>query len=402
MPDLLDLDQNQLVDLTLRFAESVTEGLAAEGQQIRCLPSFIPVRKGYRDGWVRVLDLGGSNVRAGLVEVKHGRPILRRRSPAVAMPWQRHHPFERERYLQIQAEQLRFLDADGDLPLGYCFSYPARSLPDGDAALLRWTKDIDVPGTVGLPVGGLLRDYCNRHPESPRFGRVTVITDTVASLIAGLTLTPTDARIGLIVGTGMNMAAFFDPSLVPKLQLRPLPDYALPINLEAGNFRFSYRTGWDQCIDEASENPGAQWLEKAVSGAYLGRLLKAVVPEIDLDPELGALALVRLLNNPGSAAPSWLEAARRIYRRSAWLVAAGLAGLIKVLDKGPRPFSSVGISAEGSLFWGRLQGETQYFHMVRQTLETLLPLIGLRDIRCTFEQVEDANLIGAALAALSC
>ena len=30
---------------------------------------------------------------------------------------------------------------DEEMPIGYCFSYPAESVLSGDAKLLRWTKE---------------------------------------------------------------------------------------------------------------------------------------------------------------------------------------------------------------------------------------------------------------------
>jgi hexokinase len=397
----VDLTRDQLVEIALAFADRVAEGLMADERQLRCLPAFIPVCQGYRDGRVRVLDLGGSNLRAGLVEVRRGLPVLHQRTETVAMPWQRHRPFDRERFLAVQAEQLGRLDDRSKLPLGYCFSYPTRALPDGDAVLVQWTKGIEVPGTVGQPVGAMLREYLNRDPDGPGCGEVTVINDTVACLVAGLTAAPADVRIGLIVGTGFNLACFFSLEQVAKLKHQPFPACPVPINLEAGNFDPAGLTDWDRIVDEQSENPGVQRMEKAVSGAYLGRLFHAIHKEAGIDPDEGALALVRLLEDPGHHSPQVQETARCLYRRSAWLVASALAGLIKAISNGGGRFSSVGITTEGGLFWGQLQGRHVYAETVEQTLGGLLSAVGLPSVQVHFNRLDDTNLIGAALAALS-
>ena len=38
---------------------------------------------------------------------------------------------------------------DEEMPIGYCFSYPAESVLSGDAKLLRWTKGVDIKEMVG-------------------------------------------------------------------------------------------------------------------------------------------------------------------------------------------------------------------------------------------------------------
>ena len=52
---------------------------------------------------------------------------------------------------------------DEEMPIGYCFSYPAESVLSGDAKLLRWTKGVDIKEMVGQLVGKPLLDYLNEH-----------------------------------------------------------------------------------------------------------------------------------------------------------------------------------------------------------------------------------------------
>lgn len=60
---------------------------------------------------------------------------------------------------------------------------------------------------IGEPVGKPLLDYLNERNDI-KFTGIKVLNDTVASLFAGLTNSGYDAYIGLIVGTGTNMATF--------------------------------------------------------------------------------------------------------------------------------------------------------------------------------------------------
>ena len=88
---------------------------------------------------------------------------------------------------------------------------------------------------VGQLVGKPLLDYLNEHCKI-KFTGIKVLNDTIASLFAGLTDNSYDAYIGLIVGTGTNMATFIPADKIKKLD----PSYNIqglvPVNLESGNF----------------------------------------------------------------------------------------------------------------------------------------------------------------------
>ena len=87
----------------------------------------------------------------------------------------------------------------------------------------------------GQPVGKPLLKYLNENSTS-RFTDIKVVNDTITSLFAGLLNPGFDAYIGLIVGTGTNMATFFPSEYIPKI--RNMKDWSgeTPVNLESGNF----------------------------------------------------------------------------------------------------------------------------------------------------------------------
>ena len=135
---------------------------------------------------------------------------------------------------QLFKEQADLIDeiCDEAMPIGYCFSYPAASQPDGDAKLIRWTKGVDIKEMVGQPVGTPLMNYLNNMHRIHYTG-VKVINDTVASLFAGLTRPGYDAYIGLIVGTGTNMAAFIPADKIGKIAGTYTAGGLLPVNFES-------------------------------------------------------------------------------------------------------------------------------------------------------------------------
>ena len=395
-----ELNRNQLIDIALALEHKVKEGLRADDQEIKCFPTFIHPDK-FREisGETYVLDLGGSNVRAALISIHDGKADFNKKPIEVTMPWKRNKPLEKEKYLSIQSGLLESLGHPGRCPLGYCFSYPAKSTPDGDAILKEWSKEIIVPGVVGQKVGRMLLDHVIHCSKGVKCSKVTVINDTIASLLAGLTMYDVDAYIGLIVGTGTNMATFIDSRYIPKLSSELDWQGLLPVNLESGGFHPPHLTSWDKIVDDESENIGNQRFEKAVSGAYLGRVFKAVFPESDFPPESGAEGIVRLLNESEKKDDERTLVAPQIYHRSAKLVACSLAGLIKLLN-GIRPIKTITIVAEGSLFWGKLYGDQHYFNLTNSTLKSLLADLGLSHVDVKIVKIENANLVGSAIAAL--
>jgi hexokinase len=385
--DDLQLSPARLADVRDALAARIREGLAHDGREVRALPAFLPPAPVELAGEALVVDMGGTNLRAAVVALSAHAPAR-----VVAGPVSARVPLRGEGGVYLDAEGLYALQADlvgqldppPDLPLGYCFSYPSEVLPTRDARLIRWTKGLDIPGVEGTLVGAGLAATLARRGLRP--ARVAVLNDTVASLLAGARGTPGRARdvVALIAGTGTNMASFYDHGQAPKLAGHP---GVMAVNYESGNFTPPHLTPWDDAVDAASNNVGLQRFEKAVSGYYLPYIFKAALPDHDLDPSLGTEPLVALQDRADGSPASAL--AHALLTRSADLVAAGLAGALRTF---PADAGVAGIVAEGSLFWRA----TGYADRVQATLRFLL------DPGQAFEilRVEEANLVGAACAAL--
>ncbi len=387
----------QLAEVAQALSARVEEGLAEDGHEIAALPTFISVGEGgapVAGQSALVLDLGGTNLRAARVNVVGGGEMVVAAGPLeLTLPIRRGVAFPLEQFLGLQARALEEV-AEGQthLPLGYCFSYPARSTAQGDATLIRWTKGVTIAGLEGRPVGRSLLDAMGEALARPE--RVAVVNDTVAALFASLSGPATDGHVGLIVGTGNNMATFFPAGRIGKLQASELGGSDLiPVNLESGNFSPPHLSPFDAQLDQLSENPGYQRFEKAVSGAYLGRLLALAHPEMEMDTERGAQLLVELAASGTRGVAG--ETANAILRRSARLVAASICGLL-LCRFGTGCEFSARILAEGSLFW-KAPG---YKEEVERVLATLPSQLGLR---CTVQVAAspNANIMGTALAALS-
>ncbi|MGM9991380.1 MAG: hypothetical protein ACI376_00795 [Candidatus Bruticola sp.] len=388
-PDLLasfQLSQEQLEETAKTLSERINSGLSKDGQEIKAIPAYLaPPQQGI-SGTVLVIDTGGTNVRAAIIKLNaDGTHKL------VAGPVQASIPAGRqgkqisaEEFFDMQASLALQLNPEANLPIGYCFSYAAQSTPEADARLIQWTKDVHIAGVEGNLVGKMLLEALNR--QGYKTGSVAVLNDTVATLLAGAGANAHNFEhyIGLIAGTGTNMAAFVPVSENNKLSRLPWHSQSMAVNLESGNFVPPYLNQFDDKVDKHLDMPGQHRYEKAIAGYYLPFLYAQANDEDEtFDPYKGTAQLVKLRDQQRD------ELAEAILNRSADLIAAGLAGLIRVLGSQGR----VCITAEGSRYWA----DPALAPRVAKLLTALIP----PQVTFSIIKVADANLIGSAYAALN-
>ncbi|MDH6303773.1 hexokinase [Parabacteroides sp. PF5-5] len=400
--NIFELTNEQLKEIAESLKTKIEDGLSKENQEVQCIPTFITPEPGAKvEGKALVLDLGGTNYRVATVDFAKGKTTIRPENGwKKDLSVMKKPGFTEEDLYQEQGDPILETKLDEPMPIGYCFSYPAASLPDGDATLLRWTKGVNIPSMIGKPVGAPLVNYLNNKAGKKQFTKANVINDTVASLFAGLTDSSYDAYIGLIVGTGTNMATFIDAGNIEKLNGKGISGL-LPINLESGNFDPPHLTSIDEIVDASSGSFGAQRFEKAVSGMYLGEILKSVFPFDEFEEKFDAQKLTNIMGYPDIHKEKYVRVARWIYERSAKLVAASLAGLILVMKTGNPNIKRVRLIAEGSLFWSEDRKGVNYKDIVLVKLHNLLGILGYKDVRVDIDHMDNANLIGSAIAALS-
>ena len=238
------LDNDQLKEIARSFREKIEEGLNRDNAEIQCIPTFITPDTGSIQGKALVLDLGGTNYRVATVDFSNGTPAIHPNNGwKKDMSVMKSPGYTREELFKELADMIVGIKRDEEMPIGYCFSYPAESIPGGDARLLRWTKGVDIKEMIGQLVGKPLLDYLNEHSKI-RFTGIKVLNDTIASLFAGLTDNSYDAYIGLIVGTGTNMATFIPADKITKLNPADNMKGLIPVNLESGNFHPPLLNSW--------------------------------------------------------------------------------------------------------------------------------------------------------------
>lgn len=399
--NIFKLEKEQLKEIALSLRQKVEEGLAKDNAEIQCLPTFITPKSNNINGKALVLDLGGTNYRVATVNFANDKATIhpengwKKDLSVMKIPG-----FTREELFKELADPIGEIKRDVEMPIGYCFSYAAESLPDGDAKLLHWTKGVHIKEMLGQPVGKPLLEYLNERNE-PKFTSIKVLNDTVASLFAGLTDSNYDAYIGLIVGTGTNMATFIPANKITKLPASIQADGLIPVNLESGNFHPPFLTTVDEMVDACSDSRGMQRFEKAVSGMYLGEILKSTFPLDEFEEKFDAQKLTTIMNYPDIHKDKYVQVAHWIYNRSAQLVASSLAGLISLLVSYNKDIKKVCLVAEGSMFWSLNRNDKNYNVLVMEELDILLNELGIGDVKVHVNKMNNANLIGTAIAALS-
>lgn len=402
------------------FLHEMERGLNGEPSSLAMIPAYVNSRGTVpHNKLTAVIDAGGTNLRiclaqfdeAGKIELSHfcKQPMPGREREATA-----------SEFFAVLTDALEPLK-DKFEQIGFCFSYPAEITPNLDGRLIHWTKEIKIPQLVGQCVGaGLIQALEARGIHDKK---VVVLNDTVAALLAGMAQGQTfsaSSYIGFILGTGTNTAYEEENQNIGKLN-GYLGRSAQVINVESGGFSAFERGSIDRQLDEQSENPGGHLFEKTISGVYMGdlalALLKALVAEgcfstsggagIRALPKLSTIHIDNLTANNGRDigplanecfTQDDYEVIRTVFRavvdRAALLTAVNILAAIVKSGVGRDPAHPVCINIDGSTYY-KTSGLAD---RVQRYLSEMLRQRNLH-IRCI--QVEDAPIVGAAIAGLT-
>lgn len=267
-------------DIATCFKQAMDDGLAGKQGSLKMLPAFIGSPTGQEQGKVVAVDFGGTNVRVLLISLA-GRgqaSIIEKRSVPLKDQYGGYD------YTSATASGIQLFDfiagkvseivPPGNIyPLGHTFSFPCRQYGVNEAVLISWTKEIKTAGVEGQNVGQLLQSALERSGVE-YVKSLAVINDTTGTLLAAA-YSDANTTLGAICGTGHN-SCYLEPC-------HPLTGQPMIVNLESGNFDRVRQTHYDMLLDQASEKPGAQQLEKMVSGQYLGELIRLIVDKLAVD-----------------------------------------------------------------------------------------------------------------------
>ena len=178
---------------------------------------------------------------------------------------------------------------------GFTFSYPCCLTSKKSGVLLEWTKDLNASECIKEDPVQLLQNECKKLGVNIRI--VSICNDSVSTLVS-YSYTHNETAMGVILGSGTNAAYIERVSNIPKLKNDIVSDFMV-INMEWGalgtsNPQMLPRSSLDVEIDASSSNPGKQYLEKLMSGLFLGELTRLWI--VKLRKENTLLATVPLSN----------------------------------------------------------------------------------------------------------
>jgi len=410
-------DADVLID---RFLDEMDKGLNGEASSLAMIPAYVGVEGNVSpDKPVAVIDAGGTNLRICLARFDQEGKIQLSRFSKQPMPG-RDHEATADEFYAVLADALEPLK-DEFKQIGFCFSYPATILPDFDGRLLHWTKEIKIPELVGKHIGAGLLEALEKRGIRGR--QIVVLNDTVAALLAGLAQGQAfnaSSYIGLILGTGSNSAYVERNENIGKLD-GYLDEGSQVINVESGGFSMFERGSFDLQMDARSENPGSHVFEKTISGVYMGtlalELLQALATEgvfsnaggaaLSIMKDLSTIHIDNLAAENGRdtgvlGSETFTDADREIMKtvflavidRAALLTAANItAGVIKG-GEGHDPHRPVCVNIDGSTYY-------KTYQMAEKVQAYLGELLDARDLHVRCIQVDDAPVVGAAIAALT-
>ena len=247
--------------------DDMHKGLKKEKSDQDMIRTFSnPPEKSAKGKSVIVIDAGGTNFRSCLVTFDdNGIPSISEMEKT-KMPGVEKELSKKEFFEQF-AVNLEHLKNKSDR-IGFCFSYPMEIKENGDGVLLGFSKEVKAPEVIGCEIGKCLKEVLKEHGWNS-INRITLCNDTVSALLAGAACATDGDKyssyIGFILGTGMN-AAYLQPDSKEYNLKKQI------IVCESGKFLSVNRSDFDIAFANTTNNPGAFYLEKLCSGAYLGPL----------------------------------------------------------------------------------------------------------------------------------
>lgn len=386
------------------FHSEMTKGLKRRKSSLKMLPTYVDSPTGNERGRFIALDLGGTNLRILLLELKGQGKIVKLGEQKFVLEKKYIKGSGREFFDFIAGCIKDFIDKqNSSLPqsrdIGFTFSFPVKQTGVASGTLLHWTKGFCVSGVVGKDVVSLFNESLARKGiENVKVA--ALVNDTVGTLASRSYKDPY-CDIGVILGTGTN-ACYREET---KQML---------VNIEWGNFNKLKSTVYDKLLDKNSDNPGRHILEKMVSGMYLGELTgiiindltkENIVPkdlkteymsQIENDSTANLSGINRLLKKLGIT-KSHLEERLLVKRicglvskRAAGISAAALAGVITKID--PSVSRKHTVAVDGTVY-------EKYPGFPENIKFSLGQIFGKKSYNIKLVLTKDGSGIGAAIIA---
>lgn len=281
------LSKQKLKELTKLFQEELENGLKRSDAILKALPTFVfNLPKGTEIGKFLTVDLGGTNLRIGLVELLgSGQFTIKKDSKVIPDSLKNGSGKEVFNFIAQNIETfLEHPEIEAELPLklGFTFSFPVQQESLAHGTILGWSKEIEGKDVIGMDAVALLQE--SLHSLGLDIAVEALVNDTVGTLLAQI-YRDDRTRMSVILGTGSNAAYVEKCSQIPKLNGKFNNNSHTVINIEWGSFgdgpscKILPSTRFDRILDLESKNPNLQRYEKMISGMYLGEIFRLILVE---------------------------------------------------------------------------------------------------------------------------
>lgn len=282
------LSKQKLKELILKFQQELEIGLSKTDGMLRALPTFVfDLPKGSEVGKYLTVDLGGTNLRIGLVELLGSGKFTIKKDSAVIPDSLK--SGSGKAIFEFIAKNIEIflehpeIEAELPLKLGFTFSFPVKQESLAHGTILGWSKEIEGKDVIGMDAVALLQEALQNRGLD--IAVEALVNDTVGTLLAQI-YCDDRTRMGVILGTGSNAAYVENCSYIPKLKLIEQHNQTV-INIEWGSFGDGPSneptilpiTRFDHVLDLESKNKNLQKFEKMISGMYLGEIFRLILVE---------------------------------------------------------------------------------------------------------------------------
>lgn len=287
-------DEAELRNFSQRFTTEIETALCGRKSSLAMVKSYLGLPTGDETGTYLALDFGGTNIRVSrirllgkhcfIVEKKISRPL----KADGKYNYMSHKTTVNALFDFIASLVGEAAGGNKVYRLGHTFSFGVIQEHVHDAALIQWSKEINVQGGEGMLVNALLKQALVRQGLD-KIEPAALLNDTTALLLAA-GYQHDCSQIGIICGTGFNIC-YYEPAM------------QMILSLEAGGYDGAARNRWDIAVDDASQRPGYHSLEKMIGGAYLCELYRqAVMTYLDTPflPDFTTKDMNRIVTNESS------------------------------------------------------------------------------------------------------
>jgi hexokinase len=428
------LSTSQMQTIVSSFLNEMKLGLEGKPSSLAMLSSFVDNPTGKEKGKYLALDLGGTNFRVLMVELKGegSEPVVVSEQFKLK---KEHITGTAEKLFDAIASFVKqFLTKHGytdNYNLGFTFFFEVNQTDIDKGITVRMSKGFTAEGIVGRDVVELLKEAFRRQGIT-NVQVVSLDNDTVGTQVARA-YRDTNTSLGVILGTGTNISIRLPMEMIKKAFSNKDKYKAsqMILNMEAGSFNKNLpRTTYDELLDSQSTNPNQAWEEKMVSGGnppevYLGEIMRLVLLDLTQKgrlfrgrappilrakgsletPLMSKIEALKLSTIRGRFKARWYlrklfisrqglntiqEISSLISTRSARIAATVIAASLLAIDPGLNHSHTAAI--DGSLF-------EKYYRYKERMQEAFAELLGGKASQITTTLTHDGSGVGAAIIA---